>query len=56
MLGPNVIETELPRLFDGQFENAFGLGSERHFAERQRIREFGKGALELGFDGLEAEA
>jgi hypothetical protein len=48
--------TELTRLLDGQFENPFGLRSERDFTERQRLREPGEGALDLSFDGLETEA
>ena len=56
VLSPDVIVTELTRLLDGQFENPLGLGSERNFTERQRLGEAGKGALDLGFDGLEAKA
>ena len=38
-----------------QLEDALGLGRERHFAERQRLREAGQGPLDFRLDGLEPE-
>src|SRR5437667_606987 len=55
VLGPDVIVTELTRLFDGQFEDALGLRSEGNFTERERLGEPGERALHLGLHGLEAQ-
>src|SRR2546421_1404728 len=56
MLRPDVIVPKLARLFDGQFEYALGLRCERHFTERQRLGEPRESSLDLGLDGLEAQA
>src|SRR4029450_174517 len=55
MLGADVVVAELPRLLDGELENALGLGRERHLTERQRLRESGERPLDFGLHRLEPE-
>ena len=55
MLGADVVVAELPRFLDGKLENALGLRRERHFTERERLRESGERALDLRLHRLEPE-
>ena len=47
MLRPDVVVTQLPRLFNGELQDPLRLGSERNLAERQRFREAGERTLNL---------
>jgi hypothetical protein len=55
MLGTDVVVAELPGFLDGELEHTLGLRRERHFPEREGLRESGQGALDLRLHGLEPE-